>query len=206
MVRSSTSVKLMTCSMPWSLIESTYKSKSRVSRVSRIKVKSLTSSTWNISMSKLLILRNSSDIFHLSPLNTKQGLLMIPIFSFLKSFMLWNFLMPNSIMSRIWLSWTRPMMTLSGRFLECDPNMNRWQSFFVNKVSSGFWSSNGVMSLFLVSTLQCGFLKVQRSFNTSLMLFDVFLPSRNNAFFTFSITFGSNSSRAFLPFRVLGFL
>lgn len=85
----------------------------------------LTSSTWNMSMNKLLILRNSSDIFHLSPLNTRHGLLMIPIFSFLKSFKPWNFFTPNSIMSRIWLSYTRPMTRLSGRFFELDPNINR---------------------------------------------------------------------------------
>lgn len=166
----------------------------------------LTSSTWKKSMKRLLILRNSSDIFHLSPLKTRHGLLKIPIFSFLKSFKPWNCFTPNSIMSRIWLSWTRPMMTLSGRFFECEPNMNRWQSFLIRRLSSWLWSSNGVMSLFRVSALQWGFLNVHKSFRMSLMLAEVFRPSRNKQFLTFSITFGSNSRSAFFPFRVFGFL
>lgn len=159
-----------------------------------------------MSTNKLLILRNSSDIFHLSPLNTKQGLLNIPIFSFLNSFKLWNFFTPNSIMSRIWLSWTRPRMRLSGRFFEFDPNIKRWQSFLESSDSSWFWSSKGVMSLLRVSVLQWGFLNVQRSFRISFTLADVLRPSRNSTFLTFSIVFGSNSKSAFLPFRVFGFL
>lgn len=47
---------------------------------------------------------------------------------------------------------------------------------------------------------------MQISFIQDLIAEDAFLPSKNKQFFTFSITFGSKSSRNFFPLRVFGFL
>lgn len=161
---------------------------------------------WNRSTNKLFMRRSSSDNFHLSPLKTRHGFVIVPIFSFLKSFKLCSFLTPNSIISRIWSSYTRPITTLSGRFLEWDPNMNKWQLLLLTSVSRGIWSSNGVTSLFRVKFLQLGFLNVHKSFSSSLITADDLRPSKNNVFLAFSIVFGSRFNKYCLPLRVFGFL
>ena len=83
-------------------------------------------------------------------------------------------------------------MRLLVRFFECDPTMNREQSFLVAKNSSELPSSNGVISFFLPRTLQFGLRSFEKSLSTSMMLWLVCVPFIINARFVFSTSWGSN--------------
>lgn len=175
--------------------------------------------------------RSSSVWFHFGPLKIRQGLTHVPIFSFLKSLRPLYCLIPSSTMSSNSFSKTRPRIKLSGRFLEVDPKKNREQSFFSDKLKFFFFiiiqslirwfadllifatyycnelvSSNGVISLLRVRTLQSGFFKWYRSLRACFTSPEHFRPSIKRVCLTFSLICGSRASRIFLPLCVVGFL
>lgn len=171
--------------------------------------------------------RSSSVWFHFGPLNIRHGLTHVPIFSFLKSLRPLYCLMPSSTISSSSFSKTRPRIKLSGRFFDVEPKKNREQSFFSDKLKKKnnidynsiadllifatyyckeLVSSNGVISLLRVRTLQSGFFKWYRSLRACLTSPEHFRPSINSVCLTFSLICGSRASRIFLPLCVVGFL